>query len=239
MLATAPSFVLRKKSVHAIPDAIPSVVPDVHPQDVTPEEKIDAPSQATPIRPLRPLTGLSMQAGPKSLENAQIAEVEGLVEQSALVTFRTFHSFSYATSLLFHPRELAYYVVLYHESEVWRVLKASEIDTAEPAFRHFVEQAMRLAEAEMRRAFVEAQHEQIARQIAESEAEIERARVDRQRGTAQNQQVALKQQEVGKALAQLEGRSIASQVQLNKLQRRLHQLNADFKLNAPNGPQKR
>jgi chromosome segregation ATPase len=137
---------------------------------------------------------------------------------------------------MFYPRELIYYAVLYHEGAVWRVLKAGDIDAAEPAFRHFVEQAMRLADAEMRRAHLEAQNEQFSRLIAESEAQIERVRVDLHRGGEQDQEVALKQQEVRKALAQLDGRRVAAQTQLNKLQRQRHQLDATINESVPHLP---
>jgi hypothetical protein len=119
---------------------------------------------------------------------------------------------------------------------VWRVLKAGDIDAAEPAFRHFVEQAMRLADAEMHRVYVEAQTEHSSRFIADSEAQIERARIELQRGSTLDQRVALKQQEVRKELAQLEACRIASQAQLNKLQRQLHQLRATANENLPHLP---
>ncbi len=137
------------------------------------------------------------------MQAAQIAEVESLQQQTSLATFRTLTSFGYSASLLFYARELTYYAVLYFEDAVWRVLKAGDVDAAELTFRHFVEQAMGLAEAEMDRAHLEAQNDQLTRLIAESEAQVERMRIDLQRGSAQDQEVALKQQEVRKELAQL------------------------------------
>ncbi|MDR5854219.1 DUF2968 domain-containing protein [Caballeronia sp. LZ062] len=180
----------------------------------------------------------STQSAANALQAAQIAEVEWLIQQSALAVFRTFQSFAYSASLLFYPRDLTYYAVLYHEDAVWRVLKAGDVDAAEPAFRHFVEQAARLAEAELRRAHLQAQNEQFARLIAESEAQVERSRVDLQRGSAQDQEVALRQ-EVRKDLAQLESRRVAAQAQLNKLQRQMHQLTATSNENVPHLPSAR
>ncbi|GAB5100265.1 hypothetical protein YK56LOC_59820 [Caballeronia sp. HLA56] len=122
---------------------------------------------------------------------------------------------------------------------MWRVLKAEDADAAEAAFRHFVEQAMRLAEAEMRRAYLEAQNEQYTRLIAESEAQVERVRVDLQRGNSQDQQVAARQQEIRRELAQLEGRRVSAQVQLSKLQRQLHQLETTCNEVVPHLPSRR
>ncbi|SAK52936.1 DUF2968 domain-containing protein [Caballeronia ptereochthonis] len=235
LLDTAPSFLMQQKAHSAITFA----ASESDAEDEPSEEEIGKVQPVTRITPLRPAAASSIRPGTQALQAAQIAEVEWLVQQSALATFRAFQSFAFSASLLFHPRELIYYAVLNHEGAVWRVLKAGDIDAAEPAFRHFVEQAMRLADAEMRRVHLEAQNEQFARLIADSEAQIERVRVDLQRGSAQDQEVALKQQEVRKELAQLEGRRVAAQVQLNKLQRQLRQLDATANDNVPHLPSAR
>jgi Protein of unknown function (DUF2968) len=235
LLDNAPSFLVRQKAHNPVRFA----APDIQAEDVPEEEEVPAVQPATRVTPLRPATVPAQQSGKQALQAAQLAEVEWLVQQGALATFRTFQSFAYSARLLFYPRELVYYAVLYHEDAVWRVLKAGDIGTAEPAFRHFVEQAMRLADAEMRRAHLEAQNEQFSRLIAESEAQIERVRVDLQRGGEQDQEVALKQQEVRKELAQLEGRRVAAQAQLNKQQRQLHQLNTTVNESVPHLPSAR
>ncbi|WP_321791554.1 DUF2968 domain-containing protein [Caballeronia sp. J97] len=232
MLDNAPSFLVRPKANNPIRVA----APDIHAEDELKDEDVPAAPSSTRVMPLRPAVVPTQPSGKQSLQAAHRAEVEWLVQQGSLATFRTFQSFAYSARLLFHPRDLIYYAVLYHENAVWRVLRAGDLDAAEPAFRHFVEQAMRLADAEMRRAHLAAQNEQFSRLIAESEAQIERVRVDLQQGGAQDQEVALKQQEVRKELAQLEGKRIAAQAQLNKLQRQLHQLNATVNESVPNLP---
>ncbi|WP_244848397.1 DUF2968 domain-containing protein [Caballeronia sp. SL2Y3] len=232
LLDNAPSFLLRQKGSAPVRFAAQSKPDAPEPSD---ESEPAAPQTATRVTPLRP-TGGSAPFAAHGLQAAQIAEVEWLIQQSTLAVFRTFQSFAYSASLLFYPRDLTYYAVLYHEDAVWRVLKAGDIDAAEPAFRHFVEQAVRLAEAEMRRAHLQAQNEQFARLIAESEAQVERSRVDLQRGSTQDQEVALRQQEVRKDLAQLEVRRVAAQAQLNKLQRQMHQLAATSNETVPHLP---
>ncbi|WP_244813757.1 DUF2968 domain-containing protein [Caballeronia sp. Lep1P3] len=233
LLDNAPSFLVRQKPNGAVRVPAPAM-----PEEDPTSDDLPRPAPATRVTPLRAV-GVSSQSAAHALQAAQIAEVEWLTQQSTLTTFRTFHSFAYAARLLFYPRDLTYYAVLYHEDAVWRVLKAGDVDAAEPAFRHFVEQAMRLAEAEMRRAHLEAQNDQFARLIAESEAHVERARVDLQRGGAQDQEVALRQQEVRKELAQLEARRVAAQAQLSKLQRQMHQLTATSNENVPHLPSAR
>jgi hypothetical protein len=235
LLDNAPSFLLRQKSSGPVrfvtPEAIEDDSPSTEPVPVAPKT-----SPVPRVTPLRAVMPTPPQSNAHPLQAAPIAEVEWLLQQNALATFRAFTSFAYSAALLFYPRDLHYYAVLYHEEGVWRVLKADDIDAAEQAFGHFVEQAMRLADVEMRRAYLEAQNEELARQIAESEAQIERTRVDLQRGSAHDQEVAQKQQDLRKELAQLESRRVASQVQMNKLHRQLHQLNVASNESVPHLP---
>jgi hypothetical protein len=234
LLDNAPSFLVRQKSAAAVRFAAAAEA-EARDAEASLEDTPHPPS-ATRVTPLRAVMPSAQQAGSHALQAAQVAEVEWLLQQSSLATFRHFKSFGFAASMLFHARDLTYYAVLYHEESVWRVLKAGDADAAEQAFHHFVEQAMRLAEAEMRRAHLEAQNEQFARLIAESEAQVERVRVDLQRGSTHDQEVALKQQEIRKQLAQLEGRRVAAQVQLNKVHRQLHQLNSTTNETVPHLP---
>ncbi|SAK48182.1 signal peptide protein [Caballeronia hypogeia] len=243
LLDSAPSFLVRQNANNPVAFAVSDASSEAEAGSEDVSQETGIPSLTRPARgpvmrvtPLRPAAASLAHAGGQALQAAPIAEVEWLLQQGALTTFRTFQSFAYSVSLLFHPRELTYYAVLHHDDAVWRVLKAGDVDTAEPAFRHFIEQAMRLAEGEMRRAHLEAQNEQLLRAAAESEAQVERMRVDIQRGSSQDQEVAARQQEVRKELAQLEGRRVSVQVQLNKLQRQFHQLNAAFSENVPHLP---
>ncbi|SAK59499.1 signal peptide protein [Caballeronia temeraria] len=229
LLDNAPSFLVRQKSNGA--DHFPA--PDINTDD-EPDDASGPAQPSTRVTPLRPASVPAPQPGKAALQAAQLAE--WLVEQGSLTTFRTFRSFAYSASLLFYPRELTYYAVLYNQDAVWRVLKSGDLGAAESAFRHFVEHTMRLADAEMRRAHLEAQNEQFSRLIAESEAQIERVRVDVQSGSQHDQEVALRQQEIRKELAQLEGKRVAAQSQLNKLQRQLHQLNTAVNENVPHLP---
>lgn len=230
LLDNAPSFLLRQKS--SVPLRSNPLAPTLH--DHAPSANEPVPITLAPrVTPLRPMSALSQRAAASALQAAQVAEVEWLLQQSLLTTFRSFQSFAYSATLLFYPRDLTYYAVLYHEDAVWRVLRASDIDTAEPAFRHFVDHAMRLAEAEMRRAHLAAQNEQLARLIADAEAQVDRARVDIERGAVRDKDVSAKQQELRRELAQLEARRVQAEVQLGKLHRQLHTLDASCNESVP------
>ncbi|MEQ5842197.1 hypothetical protein BWP39_24790 [Paraburkholderia acidicola] len=178
-----------------------------------------------PVTTLRPVPVVPSQVNGRAVLMADSAEVEWLASEEALQPFRVFRSFDYSVSLLFHAKELTYYIALYQDNSLWRALKTVELETAESVFHHFEEQAARLADGETRRAQLEAQNEQLARAIAQSEQQAERLRNDLQRGSAQEQTVSNRQHQIRKEVAQLEAQRVAAQAQLNKAHRQIHQLN--------------
>ena len=184
-----------------------------------------SPSRRVPVTTLRPVPVVPSQVSARGVQIADTAEVEWLAEEEALTPFRVFRSFAYSVSLLFHAKELTYYVALYQDGSLWRALKAAELEAAEAAFHHFEEQATRLSDGETRRAQLEAQNEQLARMIARSEAQAERLRSDLQRRGAQEQTVSNRQHQVRKEVSQLEAQRVAAQAHLNKAHRQIHQLN--------------
>ncbi|ABE33778.1 hypothetical protein DR64_4538 [Paraburkholderia xenovorans LB400] len=184
-----------------------------------------SPGPARPVTTLRPVPVVPSQVSVRGVQVADTAEVEWLAEEEALTPFRVFRSFAYSVSLLFHAKELAYYVALYQDGSLWRALKAADLEAAEAAFHHFEEQATRLSDGETRRAQLEAQNEQLARMIARSEAQAERLRSELQRRGTQEQTVASRQHQVRKDVSQLEAQRVAAQAHLNKTHRQIHQLN--------------
>ncbi|HEX7910285.1 MAG TPA: DUF2968 domain-containing protein [Paraburkholderia sp.] len=229
---------LNRRSVLAGPSHLVQIAREHAADTVLPDDKDEAALAATdsaqpaspaePVRPvttLRPVPVVPSQVCTRGVQIADTSEVEWLCKEEALTPFRVFRSFDYSVSLLFHAKELAYYIALYQDGSLWRALKAADLEAAESAFHHFEEQATRLSEGETRRAQLEAQNEQLARMIASSEAQAERLRNDLQRRGAQEQTVSSRQHQVRKEVAQLEAQRIAAQAHLNKAHRQIHQLN--------------
>lgn len=192
---------------------------------VTPAPASEPPEPARPVTTLRPVPVVPSPPVGRPIQMADTAELEWLAEEEALQPFRVFRSFDYSVSLLFHARELVYYVAMYQDGSLWRALKAVDLDAAEAAFHHYEEQATRLADGETRRAQLAAQNEQLARMISQSEAQAERLRCDLQRSAGQEQSVTGRQHQVRKEVAQLEAQRVTAQAQLNKAHRQIHQLN--------------
>jgi hypothetical protein len=178
-----------------------------------------------PVTPLHAVQVTPTAPNGRAVQLADASDVERMADDNALKTFHSFRTFDYSVSLLFYPKELKYFVALFQEDHMWRVLTTSDMNTARQLFHHMQEQATRLADGETRRLQLEAQNEQMKRLIAESEAHAERLRQNLQRTTDQDHAVAGRQHQLRKDLAQLEAQRTAAQAQLNKANRQVHQLN--------------
>ncbi|RFU49410.1 DUF2968 domain-containing protein [Paraburkholderia sp. DHOC27] len=220
LLGTGPSHLVPVNRDNA---ALPNDEPQ--PAAPTPTVAVDNPATPRPVTTLRAVPVVPAQVSGRAVQIADSSELEWLSEEEALTPFRVFRSFDYSVSLLFHARELTYYIALYQAGALWRALKAADLDTAEAAFHHFEEQATRLSEGETRRAQLAAQNEQLTRLISQSEAQAERLRGELQRNAVQEQAVVGRQHLVRKEVAQLEAQRVAAQAQLNKAHRQIHQLN--------------
>ncbi|VWD63942.1 lipoprotein [Burkholderia lata] len=160
----------------------------------------------------------------RTVQTAEVAEVEVLRAQAALLSFREFRAFAYSVDLLFYRAELVYYITLSQVERPWRVLRTAEFEAANAAFRHFEEQALRLAEIEVRRAQLEAQTQQLSERLAASEVQAERLRQDLEAHAAATLLVTSRQQQLRKDVVQLEAQRVMAQAQLNKTQRQIQRL---------------
>lgn len=201
-------------------------IPEVTVEAVT---EVHEPAPAAPDRPVQSLrlAGAVMPQGiTRTVQMADVAEVERMCAAQVFVPFRVLRTFSYSVSLLFHPDELTYYAVLYQETTLWQALKATELDAAEESFRHFEEQVIRLADAELRLTQLVAQNRRMTSMVEATEAQAERMRADLEHHAAQTQLVNARQQQLRKEVAQLEQQRLSSQAVLNKAVRTIHQLRA-------------
>jgi hypothetical protein len=177
-----------------------------------------------PVSTLHAVPAMPAHLSGRPVQIADGASFEALVATHAMTTFRSFRSFDYTVTLLFHGETLGYFVALHQDGTLWHAFRAADIDSAGAVFHHLQEQATRLADGETRMAQLSAQNVLLARQIEDSEAQAERLRVDLQRHSEQEHRVSARQHQVRKDVAQMEAQRIAAQAQLNKAHRTIHQL---------------
>ncbi|WP_321941693.1 DUF2968 domain-containing protein [Paraburkholderia tropica] len=177
-----------------------------------------------PVSTLHAVPAMPAHLSGRPVQIADGASFEALVATHAMTTFRSFRSFDYTVTLLFHGETLGYFVALHQDGALWHAFRAADIDSAGAVFHHLQEQATRLADGETRIAQLSAQNVLLARQIEDSEAQAERLRVDLQRHAEQEHRVSARQHQVRKDVAQMEAQRIAAQAQLNKAHRTIHQL---------------
>ncbi|WDR89032.1 DUF2968 domain-containing protein [Burkholderia ambifaria] len=191
----------------------------------------DASAPAAGTRPA--VTSLSgdgalATASPASATDAaaqgNVAELTQMLQDGRIVEMRTTYNGSYGASLMFDQREMTYYVALFQDKHLWRVIKSQEKSRAEMVYANFVQQTVQLADVEIRRTELQAQKTFLERVIALQANRAQQLQADLSVARSQQAEVAQRQQSAREQTQALQVEKRAAQVQLRDLQEQVRQL---------------
>ncbi|EDT43460.1 DUF2968 domain-containing protein [Burkholderia ambifaria] len=191
------------------------------------------PADATaPVAGTRPaVTSLSGDATPASPASAtdatahgNVAELTQMLHDGRIVEMRTTYNGSYGASLMFDQREMTYYVALFQDKHLWRVIKSQEKNRAEMVYANFVQQTAQLADVEIRRTELQAQKTFLERVIALQASRAQQLQADLSVARSQQAEVAQRQQSAQEQTRVLQVENRAAQAQLRDLQEQVRQL---------------
>ncbi|WP_175720457.1 DUF2968 domain-containing protein [Burkholderia anthina] len=201
-----------------------------------------ADSAATaPAAGTRPaVTSLSGDAAPASASSAtdagtqgDVAELAQMLRGGRLVEMRTTYNGSYGASLMFDPGEMTYYVALFQDKHLWRVIKSQEKSRAEMVYANFVQQTVRLADVEIRRTELQAQKAFLERVIALQATRAQQLQADLSVARSQQARVAQQQKSAQEQTQALQVEKRAAQIQLRDLQEQVRQLERQAETGLP------
>ncbi|CAD6521612.1 hypothetical protein LMG28727_01659 [Paraburkholderia kirstenboschensis] len=169
----------------------------------------------------------------KQSATGNVAELQQLIKGSELSELRTAYNGSYGTSLLFHGKEMTYYVALFQQKNFWRVIKTQDAARAEMIYRDFVRQTVQLSSVEIRRTQLEAQKAFTERMIALSQSRANRLQADLDVARQQQTIVANQQQQTRAEAVALAQQKTAAQEQLRVAQRQVRDLQRQLESGLP------
>ncbi|WP_174907130.1 DUF2968 domain-containing protein [Burkholderia diffusa] len=202
-------------------------------------------SDATaPVAGTRPavtsLSGDVATAAPASAASAtdaaaqgNVAELTQMLHDGRIVEMRTTYNGSYGASLMFDPREMTYYVALFQDKHLWRVIRSQEKSRAEMVYANFVQQTVQLADVEIRRTELEAQKTFLERVIALQANRAQQLQADLNVARGQQAEVAQRQKAAQEQTRALQIEKRAAQVQLRDLQEQVRQLERQSETGLP------
>ncbi|NHL65698.1 DUF2968 domain-containing protein [Burkholderia ambifaria] len=126
--------------------------------------------------------------------------------------------------LMFDQREMTYYVALFQDKHLWRVIKSQEKSRAERVYAKLVQQTVQLADVEIRRTELQAQKTFLERVIALQANRAQQLQADLSVARSQQAEVAQRQQSAREQTQALQVEKRAAQVQLRDLQEQVRQL---------------
>lgn len=162
-----------------------------------------------------------------------VAELTQMLHDGRIVEMRTTYNGSYGASLMFDPREMTYYVALFQDKHLWRVIKSQEKNRAEMVYENFVLQTVQLADVEIRRTELQAQKTFLERVIALQANRAQQLQADLSVARSQQAEVAQRQKSAQEQTQALQVEKRAAQVQLRDLREQVRQLERQAETGLP------
>ncbi|MFJ1214083.1 DUF2968 domain-containing protein [Burkholderia pyrrocinia] len=192
-----------------------------------------------PVAGTRPavtsLSGDSAPAASASDASAQgnVAELTQMLHDGRIVEMSTTYNGSYGASLMFDPREMTYYVALFQDKHLWRVIRSQEKNRAEMVYANFAQQTVQLADIEIRRTELQAQKAFLERVIALQANRAQQLQADLSVARSQQAEVAQRQKSAQEQTQALQVEKRAAQMQLRDLQEQVRQLEKQTETGLP------
>lgn len=189
-----------------------------------------------PVAGTRPaVTSLSGEAAPAAEGGAQgnVAELTRMLRDGKVVEMRTTYNGSYGASLMFDPQEMTYYVALFQDKHLWRVIKSQDKSRAEMIYANFSQQTVQLSDIEIRRTELQAQKAFLERVIALSNSRAQQLQADLGIARSQQAEVAQRQKSAQEQTHALQIEKRAAQAQLRELQQQVQQLERQTETGLP------
>ncbi|MPV64690.1 DUF2968 domain-containing protein [Burkholderia sp. BE17] len=192
-----------------------------------------------PVAGTRPaVTSLSGDAAPAASASdasaqGNVAELTQMLHDGRIVEMRTTYNGSYGASLMFDPREMTYYVALFQDKHLWRVIRSQEKGRAEMVYANFVQQTVQLADIEIRRTELQAQKVFLERVIALQANRAQQSQADLSVARSQQAEVAQRQKSAQEQAQALQVEKRAAQMQLRDLQEQVRQLEKQTETGLP------
>ncbi|AEG71553.1 conserved exported protein of unknown function (plasmid) [Ralstonia solanacearum Po82] len=187
-----------------------------------------------------PATAPSAPSAPDSAARAEaqaadsaVLELQRRMQARELAELRTTYNGAYGASLLFAQSDLTYYVTLFQQKDLWRVIKTTNEAHAERIYADFSRQTRSLSDLDLQRIRLEAQKERAERQVAEQESRLRGLRADLDLQRQQQAQVQARQKVARTETDTLDAERRAARARLDELQRQIRSLEAQ--VNAPFG----
>ncbi|ENZ79143.1 MULTISPECIES: DUF2968 domain-containing protein [Ralstonia] len=194
---------------------------------------VGQPAATAPAAPATPGAASAERPAPTSA----VFELQQRMQAHELSELRTTYNGAYGASLLFAQSDLTYYVTLFQQKDLWRVIKTTNEAAAERLYSDFAKQTRTMADLELQRIRLEAQKERSERQIAAQQEKLRGLKTDLDIQRKQQAQ-AQERQKVARTEAEaLDIERRAARARVDELQRQIRELEAQ--VNAPFNSQPR
>ena len=175
----------------------------------------------------------AMMPNDKQPTAGNVVELQQMLHGSDLNELRTTYNGTYGASLLFHSKNMTYYIALFQQKNFWRVIKSQDAMRAETIYKDFVRQTVQLSDVEIRRTQLAAQKAFTERLTAFSHDQANRLQADLDVARQQQTIVASQQQQSRAEAMALAQQKAAAQDRLRSAQRQVSELQRQMESSLP------
>jgi chromosome segregation ATPase len=163
--------------------------------------------------------------------SSTVLELQRRMQAHELSELRTTYNGAYGASLLFAQSDLTYYVTLFQQKDLWRVIKTTNEAHAERLYSDFSRQTRSMADLELQRIRLEAQKERAEHLITAQEDKLRGLQTDLSIQRQQQAQATERQKVARTEADTLDTERRAARTRVDELQRQIRALEAQ--VNAP------
>jgi hypothetical protein len=197
---------------------------------------VGQPAAAAPAASVPATPSGAASTGSRASTSA-VFELQQRMQAHELSELRTTYNGAYGASLLFAQSDLTYYVTLFQQKDLWRVIKTTNEAFAERLYNDFARQTRTMADLELQRIRLEAQKERSERQIAAQQEKLRGLKTDLDIQRQQQAQAQERQKTARTEADALDVERRAARARVDELQRQIRELEAQ--VNAPFNSQPR
>ncbi|RBB33072.1 DUF2968 domain-containing protein [Burkholderia reimsis] len=154
----------------------------------------------------------------------EVGMLQSLIRDPQLKELRTMYHGVYGASLFFYATSLTYYVALFQDGHLWRVVSTANETRAESIFASFADRARQLAANEIGVSVAQAKQQHDAQQIVILEQQMQHLRADLQIEREETEAVRQRQQQAKSQVNELRVQKGQSSEKLRLLRKNVHVL---------------
>jgi hypothetical protein len=163
----------------------------------------------------------------------EVGALVDLIRKREVEELMTVYSGTYGASLFFHAASMTWYVSLFHDGKIWKVVRTRDQRNATTIFNYFAEQTKDYFSVELQRTLDKAENDAYSKQIALEQARAQRLQAELEVARSAQKDTRERQQQAAADISALKAEHMRQQKALRQLQQQTGELQQQLDSSGP------